>query len=48
MKDFQSEEFRSYHSPAQELDADSEFCVEKMQLAEVELDNDILLATHRC
>ncbi|ADP10485.1 hypothetical protein EJP617_08040 [Erwinia sp. Ejp617] len=48
MKDFQSEEFRSHFSPVLDLDADNEFSVENMQLAEIELDNEILLATHRC
>lgn len=48
MKDFQSEEFRTHYSPIQDLDMESELNVEQMQLAEIELDNEILLATHRC
>ncbi|MEI2627926.1 hypothetical protein [Erwinia aphidicola] len=48
MKDFQSEEFRNHFSPVQELDSDGEFSAEQIQLAEIELDNEILLATHRC
>ncbi|MBP2844691.1 MULTISPECIES: hypothetical protein [Dickeya] len=48
MNDFESKEFRSYVSPTQVEDFDVEFNVENVQLAEVELDNELLLATHRC
>lgn len=48
MKDFQSEEFRNYYSPIQDQDIEPEFTAENFQLAEVELDNELLLATHRC
>jgi len=48
MNDFESKEFRSYVSPTEAKDFDVEFKIENVQLAEVELDSELLLATHRC
>jgi hypothetical protein len=48
MNDFESKEFRSYVSPTETQDFDVEFKIENVQLAEIELDNELLLATHRC
>ncbi|EHA5006324.1 hypothetical protein ACMX0H_003312 [Salmonella enterica subsp. diarizonae] len=48
MNDFESKEFRSYVSPTETQVFDVEFKIENVQLAEIELDNELLLATHRC
>ncbi|WP_214054225.1 hypothetical protein [Photorhabdus caribbeanensis] len=49
MQDFESKEFRSYTpNLAQEIDMDVQVSFENIQLAEIEIENDLLLAVHRC
>ncbi|EHU8077110.1 hypothetical protein RAL73_002190 [Vibrio cholerae] len=48
MQDFESKEFRSHVNAVNAQNEEFDIVMENVQLAEVELDKDILLAVHRC
>ncbi len=48
MQDFESKEYRVYHNKNMNQEINTCIDIENIQLAEIELDEDLILAVHRC
>lgn len=47
MQDFESKEYRVYHNKNLNQEINTRIDIENIQLAEIELDEDLILAVHR-